>query len=161
MRRKGGEEAEARPGAVGRVPNPADEKGAEESAEVSDRINQGDAGAAAAASPRNDVGKVQKTEMTMHMPEVATVMARREATRCVPTAGGGKKAETAEHPGMVRCHRRSPVRSEWRATVSMAAAATAQGRAVRTPTMKSSATPDDWIRVGSQKLTYRPRQGPK
>jgi hypothetical protein len=58
---------------------------------------------------------------------------------------------------MMRCQRRSPVRSELELTKSIAIAPAAYGIDVSNPTFSGSETPLDLIKVGSQKLTpYSP-----
>ncbi len=58
---------------------------------------------------------------------------------------------------IARCQRRSPVRSEWRATITMTTAANAHGIADSRPIVSGLETPVCLMIVGSQKLTpYSP-----
>ena len=109
---------------------------------------------AAAALPDSiAVGRTQKLDAAAITPAVATV---KQATPAHPDRAGSpdRTKNTAATPaGIAMCHRRSPVRSEWRPTSTIVTAATPQGIVDTRPIVTVSREMVSLTICGSQNVT--------
>src|SRR6266702_6742924 len=91
--------------------------------------------AAAAGPDRKSVGIDQSGGFAELMPMFTSVSARMTLARAAPVAPAMTSPPEATRHGSTTCHDRSPLRSEWRAQITIARTDTVGGMAFRKPTV--------------------------
>src|SRR5207245_2957847 len=106
---------------------------------------------AAPVPRRNAVGSGQNGGVALYMPTAAMQSAANE-TAGAPASALAVSPAAAVHADAATCQRRSPVRSECAATVTIPIAAATNGRALNNPTPRSD-DPDKLFTIcGRKKL---------
>src|SRR5439155_4383893 len=110
---------------------------------------------AAPVPRRNAVGSGQNGGVALYSPTAAKQSARKDIAGA-PASALTVNPDAASHALPATCHRRSPVRSECAATVTMPKAANRNGSALKSPTARSDDPERPLTICGRKKLKPYP-----